>query len=99
MAVAIVGGAFLGVAQDTIGFGVFLKFLFRFMIAGVAVGMKFERQPAVRRFERRFIAIAADAENFVIVAFDHAQVLIPSPLYLEPGSTATLTMAGRSRRP
>ena len=75
MAVAVISGALLGIAQDAIGFGGFLEFFFRFVIAGIAIGVKFERKPAVRRFEGRFIAIAADAENFVIVAFDHAQVL------------------------
>ncbi len=50
MAVAIIRGAFLGVAQDAIGFGGFLEFLFGFVITGVAVRMEFQRQPAVRRF-------------------------------------------------
>src|SRR6185369_2902426 len=75
MAVTIVSGALLGIAQDAIGLRGFLEFFLGLVIAGIAVRMKFERKPAVRRFERRFIAIAADAENFVVVAFDHAQVL------------------------
>ena len=105
MAEAVIGGAFLGVAQDAIRFGGFLEFLFGFVVARIAVGMKFQRELAVGAFEDRFVAVAADAEDFVIVAFGHAQCftfswLTALTLYLsEPGSTATFTMAGRSRRP
>ena len=53
MAEAVVGGALLRIAQDAIGFGGFLEFLFGFVIAGIAVGMKFERKLAIGRLEDR----------------------------------------------
>src|SRR5665213_2465263 len=55
MAEAVIGGALLGVAQNAIGFGGFFEFFFGFVVAGIAVGMKFQRKPTVRCFEGRFI--------------------------------------------
>ncbi len=95
MAEAIVGGALLRVAQDAIGLGGFLEFLFGVVVAGIAIGMKFERQLAVGGLKHRLLAVASDAENFVIIALSYAHC---SSTYLEPRSTATFTMAGRSRR-
>ena len=46
--VLIVDLAFLGIAQDVVGFLNFLEALFGGLIAGVQVGMIFARQPAVR---------------------------------------------------
>ena len=91
MAIAIVGGALLRIAQDAVGFGGFLEFFFGLLIVGIAIRMVFQRQLAVGALERRRVAIAADAEDFVIIALGgvHCYCFF----------TATFTMAGRSRRP
>ena len=47
MAVAIIGGALVGIAQDLIGLAGLLELLFRGVIAGVAVRMIFERLLAI----------------------------------------------------
>ena len=47
MAEAIVGGALLGIAQNAIGLGGFLEFLFRVVVAGIAIGMIFQRELAI----------------------------------------------------
>ena len=75
MAEAVIGGAFLRIAQNAIRFGGFLEFFFGLVIAGIAVGMKLQRELAIGRFEDSLIAIAADAEDFVIVALGYAQCL------------------------
>ncbi len=72
MAEAIVGGALLGVAQDAVSLGGFLEFLFRVVVAGIAIGMIFQRQLAVGGLEYSLLAIASDAENFVIIALGYA---------------------------
>ena len=77
MAEAIVGGALLRVAQDAVRFGGFLEFFLGLVIAGIAIGMVLQRQLAVGGLERRLVAIAGDAENFVIIAFGHVHVAEP----------------------
>ncbi len=65
VAVAIVGGAFLCVRQDAIGFVDFLEARFRAGIALVAVGMVLHRLLAERRFERDLIDGALNLQHFV----------------------------------
>ena len=50
MAVTIIRSAFLGVAQDAIGFGGFLELFLGFVIAGIAVGMEFEAPAGAKTF-------------------------------------------------
>ncbi len=68
MTIAIVGGAFLFVDEDVVGFAEFLEFLFRVRVVGIFVGVKFDRELAIRALD--FIAgrIALDAQDFVVVA-------------------------------
>jgi hypothetical protein len=75
MAEPVIGGAFLRIAQNTIGFGGLLELFFGLVIAGIAIGMKFQCKLAIGSFEDRLVAIAADAEDFVIVALGYAQCL------------------------
>ena len=98
MAEAVVGGALLRIAQDAIGLGGFLEFFLGVVIAGIAVGMMLQGELAVGRLEHRLVAVPGYTEDFIIVSFGHAHFLTCRLISLF-GSTATLTMAGRSRRP
>src|SRR5579871_838646 len=88
MSVAIIGGAFLRIAQDAIRFGRFLEILLGRMIVGIAIRMILHRHLLIGAFERGRVAIAADAEDFVIIALGGVHFLV----------TATFTMAGRDRK-
>ena len=89
MAVAIVGGALLGIAEHAVRFGGFLEFFLGVLIVGVAVRMVFEREFAVGALEARVVDVATHAQNFVVIALGSVHFFF----------TATFTMAGRSRRP
>src|SRR5262245_28695074 len=68
MSITIIGGAFLFVDEDVVSFAELLKFLFRVRVVGIFVGVKFDRELAIRALD--FIArrIALDAQDFVVVA-------------------------------
>jgi len=67
--VAIVGSALLGVGEDLIGLAALFEFLFRAMIAGVAIGVELHRQLAIGRLEFLIRGGADHAEYFVIISF------------------------------
>jgi len=71
MSKAVVGGAFLRIAQHAVGFGGFLELLFGRRIVGIAVGMKFLGEMAVRRLDILIAGILADTEHLVIISFRH----------------------------
>src|ERR1019366_8729386 len=87
MAEAIVGGALLRIAQDTIGLAGFLEFLFRAGIVRIAVGMVAFGEFAVGAFDLLIAGFPADTEYFVIVSLRHG-------IHRGYGLTATLTIAG-----
>ena len=66
--VAIVGGAFLFVHQDVVGFAEFLEFLFRVRVVGIFVGMKLDRELAIGALDLLAGRIALDAQDFVVIA-------------------------------
>jgi hypothetical protein len=68
MSIAIIGGAFLFVDEDIVSFAKLLEFLFRVRVVGIFIGMKFDRELAIRALD--FIAgrIALDAQDVVVVA-------------------------------
>ena len=68
MSKAIIGGAFLFVDEDVVSFAELLEFLFRVRVVGIFVGVKFDRELAIRALD--FIAgrIALDAQDVVVVA-------------------------------
>ena len=63
MAIAIVGGAFLFVHQDIVSFAEFLEFLFRVRVVGIFVGMKFDRELAIRALDFLAGRLALDAQD------------------------------------
>ena len=69
----VVGGAFVGVLQDIIGFVGFLEFRFRRRIVGIAVGMVFHGKLSIRAFQRRLVRIAVDPQGLIIIRFGHTQ--------------------------
>ena len=81
MAVAIVGGALLRVAQDAVGFGGLFELLFGIRVVRVAVRMILQRQLAVGGFHLAVVRVPADAEDFVIVSFRHGKLRGSSGLH------------------
>ena len=69
MAIAVVGGAFLGIGENLIGFPDFLKFFLGFFIALMLVGMMLDGEFSVSLFNFLGGDSAANAEHFVIIFF------------------------------
>ncbi len=69
MAVAVVGGAFVGIAERFVGFAEFLELVLGGVVARVFVRVEFHREFAVGLFDLIGAGVAGDAENLVIVAF------------------------------
>ena len=67
----VVGGFFLRVGQNIVGFLDFFEFFFGRRVAGIAVGMVFHRQLAVGFFDFVGAGGAGNAERFVIVLLAH----------------------------
>src|ERR1700687_4890700 len=68
MAEAIVLGAALAFGEDLVGLVEFLESLLGFFVAGVAIGMKLNREAPVRLLQFIFTGAAIDAENFIVIA-------------------------------
>ena len=68
VAVAIVGGTFLVVHQDVVGFAEFLELLFRVRVVRIFVGMEFDRKFAISALDLVAGRVAFDAQDFVIIA-------------------------------
>ena len=68
MAIAIVGGAFLFVHQDVVGFAELLELLFRVRVVGIFVGVKLDRELAIRALDLVARRIAFDAQDFIVIA-------------------------------
>ena len=67
--VAVVGGAFLLVHEDVVGFAELLEFLFRVRVVGIFIGVKLDREFAIRALDLVAAGGALDAEDFVVIAF------------------------------
>ena len=89
VAVTVVSGALLGIAQYAVGLGGLFELLLGLLIVGIAIRMILQRQFTIGALQRRVVTVAAHAQDFVVVAFDGVHFLV----------TATFTMAGRKRRP
>src|SRR6185503_21312209 len=85
MTEAVVARAFITVAENGVGFGGFLEFLFGLLVALVAIGVVLERQPAIRALDFRVGGGAGNLEDLVVIAFAH-------------DALATFTSAGLSSR-
>src|SRR6185369_7873209 len=75
MAETVIGGAFLLVLQDVIGFVDFLEFDFGGVIAGILVGMKPHRELAIGGLESLHGCALLAFQGFVITAL-HAPTLL-----------------------
>ena len=71
VAVLVVGGAFLRVAQDLVSLAKFLEFFLCRVVARIFVRMMFHGQLAVSFFDLLKRDFAADFQDFVIIAFGH----------------------------
>jgi hypothetical protein len=71
MAEAVVCCAPVAVLQDVIGLVDFLEFVLAFLVVGIAVGMKFLGELAIRAFDLFDRSGLLTTEDFVIAAFRH----------------------------
>ena len=71
MAVLVISGAFLRVAQRLVSLAQFLEFFLGGLVARIFVRMKFHRELAIGFFDFLLARFAGDAEDFVIIAFGH----------------------------
>ena len=94
VAVLVVGGAFLRIAQRLVSLAEFLEFFLGGLVARIFVRMKFHGQLAVGLLDFLVVGLAADAEDFVIIAFGHGI----RRRAVSDGFLATMTVAGRSSR-
>ena len=90
VAVLVVGGAFLRVAQGFISLAQFLEFFLGGLVTRIFVGMIFQGQLAIGLLDLLLAGIAVHAQNLVVVAFCH--------IGQAAGLRATTTLAGRIRR-
>jgi hypothetical protein len=68
-AIAVVGGARVGVAQHLVGFGRLLEARLALVVAGIDVGMALARQLTEGLFDLLLVGVARHAEHIVVVAF------------------------------
>ena len=68
---AVIVGPSFGVAENVVGFGGLLEFLFRLGIVRIVVGMILERQLSVGVLDLVVRSISGDAQNFIIIALTH----------------------------
>jgi hypothetical protein len=69
VAEAVVGGAFVAVGEDGVGFGGFLEALFSGRVARIAVGVVLHGELAVGALDFLLAGASFYAENFVVIAF------------------------------
>jgi len=71
VAILVVSGAALRVAQCFVSLAEFLEFFLGVLVTGIFVGMKFHREFAICFFDFIRFGSAFDAENFIVIAFGH----------------------------
>src|SRR5882757_2407843 len=96
VSVTIVGSALLRIREHLVCFARLLELLFRLRIIRVAVGMKLHRQAPVGGLQLLIVAVARDAEKFVVFDFGHFGCWAHASFCC--GLFTTRTRAGRSRR-
>ena len=94
MAVTVVRGALVRVAQHLVRLARLLESLFRGMIAGITVRMILERQLAIGTLQLLVAGLARDAQNLVVICSAHCQ-LYSTVCF---GLVTTRTIAGRNSR-
>ena len=102
VAKAVIGGALLGIAERLIRFADFLEFLLGLFVAGVLVGMIFQREFALSLLHLLVRSFPRNTEHFVVIALGHSgdsdSGLEVSGVSAAGGPLLTTTRAGRSRR-
>ncbi len=101
MAITIVSGTLIGIAQHFVGFGAFFEFVGDFFIAVVGIGMILHGELAIRRGDFLARGIALHVENFVIAAFcrhNGAAILHRAVCESSRGETSPATLIIRSKR-
>jgi hypothetical protein len=71
MAVLIVSGSFLRVAEGFVSFSKFFEFVFRRLVSRVLVRMILEGELAIGFLDLLLRSLPLQAENFIIVPFRH----------------------------
>jgi len=69
MAVSVVGGTLLLIAQDSVGLAALFKALLGLVIARIAIRVILQRQFAIGALDLRVARAAGNAEYFVVIAF------------------------------
>ena len=77
MAETVIGGFFLRVLQDVIGFVDFLELGFSGLVARIGVGMEFLGMIAIGGLQRLFIGTLLNPQNFVKITFGHSMLSHP----------------------
>ena len=97
MAVLIVGGALLRIAQGFVGLAEFLEFFLGGLVARIFVRVKFHGQLAVSLLDFLVAGVAVNAQHFIIIALGHGSAAGGMAVGAA-GFLATTTVAGRNRR-
>src|ERR1035441_4457383 len=71
VAIAVVGRAFLRIAQNAVSLRRLLEILFGVGVVRIAVGMELEGELAVCALDLRIAGVLADTQHFVIVSLRH----------------------------
>ena len=69
----VVAGPAVAIGEDLVGLGRLLEAFLGLGVAGLLVGMVFERQATVGALQVCLAGIAGDAEDFVVVALGHVR--------------------------
>src|SRR6185437_9390374 len=96
MAIAIVCGAFISVAQHLVSLACLLELLLRAAVPRIAVRMELHSLLAICAFQFLVAGVARYAEHLVVICFAHCCLWTHSLVCFE--LWATRTSAGRSRR-
>src|SRR5262249_28672971 len=78
--VLIILGAFLGIGKDRVGLRQSFELLFRFLVAGIQIGVIFSGELLVGFFEFFGGCFLANAEHLVKIFFDHRLSFVLCPL-------------------
>ena len=98
VAVAVIDGALLGIAQDLVGLGAFLEADLRLVVARVLVRMPLDGEAPVGALHFVAVGIARDAEDLVVVGRGAHARIFPSRGFRCPAARARRPMvAGRTR--
>jgi len=70
--VLVIPASLVRIAQNFVGFGSFLEFLFSFLVAGVPVRMMLHGKLAIGLLDLILARSSLDAENLVVILLSHS---------------------------